>query len=75
MFNNLPAAHNTVKIYSTSGDLIQTVPHDGTTGQGAVAWNLMSRNGQEVVSGVYLYTVESDLSGFGVFRGKFVVVR
>jgi len=35
----------------------------------------MSRNGQEIVSGVYLYTVQSDDSRFEDFVGKFVVVR
>jgi len=35
----------------------------------------MSRNGQEIVSGVYLYSVQADNSGFEDFVGKFVVVR
>ncbi len=59
-FTNLPAAANTIKIYTVSGDLVQTISHDGTTGTGHVSWNLMSRNGQEIVSGIYLYAVESD---------------
>ncbi len=75
MFNNLPDAHNIVKIYSASGDLIQTLDHDGTTGEGAVSWNLVSRNGQEVVSGIYLFSVESDDARFEDFRGKFVIIR
>ncbi len=75
MFNNLPAARNTVKIFTASGDLVQTLTHDGTGGNGAVAWNLMSRNSQEVTSGVYLFTVESDDPQFPVFRGRFVVIR
>jgi len=75
MFNNLPAAHNTVKIFTASGDLVQTLTHDGLSGGGAVAWDLMSRNGQEVVSGIYLYSVESDDSRFAPFRSHFTVVR
>ncbi len=74
-FTNLPAAHNTISIFTASGDLVQTLVHDGTTGQGHVSWNLMSRNGQEIVSGVYLYSVQSDDDRFGDFVGKFVVVR
>jgi hypothetical protein len=75
MFNNLPAARNTVKIFTANGELVATVPHDGTDGNGAASWNLISRNGQEIVSGIYLYVVESDDSRFAPFRGRFVVVR
>ena len=74
-FTNLPAANNTIKIFTVSGDLVQTIIHDGTTGVGHTSWNLMSRNGQEIVSGVYLYTVQSDNGAFDDFVGKFVVVR
>ncbi|MCP4572480.1 MAG: T9SS type A sorting domain-containing protein [bacterium] len=74
-FTNLPEARNTVKIYTASGDLVETINHDGTTGIGHTSWNLMSRNGQEIVSGIYLYSVQSDDDRFEDFVGKFVVVR
>ncbi|MBE0566816.1 MAG: hypothetical protein IH621_12700 [Krumholzibacteria bacterium] len=74
-FTNLPKARNTVNIYTVAGDLVQTIDHDGTTGSGHVSWNLMSRNGQEIVSGVYLYSVQADDDRFEDFVGKFVVVR
>jgi len=74
-FTNLPEAHNTISIFTVSGDLVQTIDHDGTTGSGHLSWNLMSRNGQEIVSGVYLYSVQSDDDRFDDFVGKFVVVR
>jgi len=45
----------------------QDNPNDGQA-----RWNLISRNGQDVVSGVYLFVVESDL---GTQRGKFVIIR
>ena len=54
---------------------MQTITHDGTDGSGHASWNLMSRNGQEVVSGIYLYSVQSDDGAFEDFVGKFVVVR
>jgi hypothetical protein len=74
-FTNLPRAHNSIKIYTVSGDLVQTLDHDGLSGSGFCSWNLMSLNGQEIVSGVYLYSVESDNDSFEDFIGKFVVVR
>ena len=45
----------------------QDNPNDGQA-----RWNLISRNGQDVVSGIYLFTVNSDQ---GVQRGKFVIIR
>ena len=45
----------------------QDNPNDGQA-----RWNLISRNGQDIVSGIYLFTVESQL---GTQRGKFVVIR
>lgn len=75
MFTNLPAARNFVKVFTLDGDLVAEIPHDGTGGYGQVSWNLVSRNGQEVVSGVYLYTVESEDERFDDFIGKFVIIR
>jgi hypothetical protein len=75
MFANLPQARNTIKIFTEDGDLVQTIEHDGTSGYGQVSWNLVSRNGQEVVSGIYLYAVQSDNSAFEDYIGKFVVIR
>ena len=74
-FTNLPEANNNIQIFTVSGDLVQTIYHNGLNGVGHVSWNLMSRNGQEIVSGVYLYTVQSDNGAFDDFIGKFVVVR
>jgi plastocyanin len=39
---------------------------------GQARWNLISRNGQDVASGIYLFTVES---AEGSQRGKFVIIR
>ena len=39
---------------------------------GQARWNLISRNGQDIVSGIYLFTVDSKK---GTQRGKFVVIR
>jgi len=45
----------------------QDNPNDGEA-----RWNLISRNGQDIVSGIYLFTVESKQ---GTQRGRFVVIR
>jgi hypothetical protein len=74
-FRNLPRCASTVKIYTLAGDLVITLQHDGTGGVGTLPWNLVSRNGQTITSGVYLYSVEPHDSRFSRFVGKFVVIR
>jgi len=71
-FMGLPRAHCTITIWTVAGDRVATLDHDGTTGIGEAAWNLVTRNGQEAASGVYLFTVESSL---GNSTGRFVVIR
>jgi hypothetical protein len=43
-----------------------------TGNDGQARWNLISRNGQDIVSGVYIFTVDSSE---GIQRGRFVVIR
>ena len=45
----------------------QDSPNDGQA-----AWNMISRNGQDIASGIYLFTVESKE---GTQRGRFVIIR
>jgi hypothetical protein len=84
-FMNLPATKGTIHIYTVAGDLVKDIPFDGkvpadlqygkdtvTAGQGSVPWNLISRNGQRIVSGIYLYSVDTDL---GRQVGKFIIIR
>jgi hypothetical protein len=56
--------------------LVEELPFDGTGGQGTIKWDLVSRNGQDVTSGVYLYSIETDTNAaFKRKIGKFVVIR
>ena len=72
-FRNLPAETSTIRIYTMSGDLVQTAEHNGGNGDGTYFWNMITRNGQNVVSGIYLYSVET---GSGeLCRGRFVIIR
>ena len=54
------------------GDLVETAEHDGRDGNGTYFWNLITRNGQNAVSGIYLFSVEHPE---GVCRGRFVIIR
>jgi len=60
---------------------VNTLVHDETdaiaggdyAATGTETWDLVSRNGQDVASGVYLFSVEAE--GFETKIGKFVVIR
>jgi hypothetical protein len=84
-FMNLPKVKGTIHIFSLAGDLVQDLPFDGRPpadlqygkdpvagAAGSVSWNLISRNGQKIVSGIYLYSVDTEL---GRDVGKFVIIR
>jgi hypothetical protein len=81
-FFGMPANWTQLRIYTVSGDLVQEIrPYDlqpngklqrETPDDGQASWNLITRNGQEVVSGIYLFTVEADGTSQ---RGKFVIIR
>ncbi len=49
-----------------------TLDHDGSRGDGQTSWNLNSRNGQDVESSVYLFTLSSSL---GHQVGRCVLLR
>jgi hypothetical protein len=69
-FTGLPGDPARIDIFSLSGDLVRRLEHHG--GIGSVDWDLLSRNGQPVVAGIYLYVVE----GPGLLhRGRLVIVR
>jgi len=73
-FANLPKVC-TIRIYSIDGDLIKQIEHnrpDGGPGSQHEEWNLISRNTQAVVTGVYMWHVQSDM---GEQLGKLVVIK
>jgi len=74
-FRNLPMSTGTVRIYTLAGDMVEQITFDGRAGVGTVEWDLVSRSGQDITSGVYMYSVETDDSNFDRFIGKFVVIR
>jgi hypothetical protein len=61
-FRNLPSDRGTIRVYTLAGDLVKELPFDGRTGDGTVEWDLVSRNFQDITSGIYLYSVETDLN-------------
>lgn len=98
-FLGLPRGEWSIKIFTVSGDIVQTIKSTDSVNEsirgnvtdpggtvrpgynrqadnsndGQARWNLISRNGQDVVSGIYLFTVE--VGGNVKHRGKFVIIR
>ncbi len=81
-FVNLPK-DATINIFTLAGDLVKTihsgdvvyVSRDATVGgdfSGIAEWDLITKNRQEAVSGVYIYVVQSPA---GSKTGKFVIMR
>ena len=72
-FINLP--HKcTIRIYSIDGDLIRQIEHDypkDSPRSMHERWDMISRNTQAVVSGIYYYSIESE---FGSQIGKIVII-
>jgi hypothetical protein len=57
-FVHLPA-EAIIRIYSVSGRLVALLTHRDPTGGGEESWNVRSRDGKTVASGVYFYVVET----------------
>jgi hypothetical protein len=68
-FQNLPE-QCTIRIYTLSGDLLQTLEHNNSTGD--EVWNLQSASRRLVVSGIYIYHVETK---YGDRLGRFAIVK
>ncbi|MFH0880377.1 MAG: hypothetical protein V2A34_11745, partial [Lentisphaerota bacterium] len=83
-FINLPQKA-LIRIYTIAGDLVQIVPHNLGGDRNlhwksdySESWDLNSRNNQQVVSGLYFFSVEDKTRGesYGeISTGKFVIIR
>ncbi len=61
----------TIRIFSFAGQLIETIEHKADVI--STPWFQVSRNNQDIASGVYLYVVDS--ADGARFTGKFIVVK
>ena len=67
-FTHLPA-QCTIRIFNLAGDLVRTLNKNDATSQ--ATWDLNTKNGLPVGSGVYIYHV--DAPGAGTVTGKVAV--
>ncbi len=73
-FINLPEKC-TIKIWTLDGDLVRQINHPDpilSETNSSVYWDLITRNTQAAVSGIYIYSIESDK---GSQLGKIVIIK
>ena len=71
-FTNLPN-RCTIRIYTLSGKLVDTIDHSSTVSDGQVSWNLVSSDGMDIAYGIYVFHV--DAPGIGEKIGRFAVIK
>ncbi|NQV14114.1 hypothetical protein HQ531_01555, partial [bacterium] len=62
-----------ISIFNVSGDHIITLDHNAGMDDGALAWNLQTKDGLDLAPGVYVYYIDSQQTGN--FIGKFAVIK
>ncbi len=70
-FANVPQ-QCTIRIYTLSGELVDTIEHNGALSDGKAFWDLRTKDNMNISYGLYLFQVESDR---GTFIGKFAVIK
>ncbi|MEE9441503.1 MAG: hypothetical protein V3V99_02400, partial [candidate division Zixibacteria bacterium] len=64
-----------IRIYTVDGDLVRYIKHfrpDGGPGSQEETWNVISRNTQAIMTGIYIWHVRSDM---GDQIGKLVIMK
>lgn len=63
----------TIRIYTISGKLVDTIEHSSTISDGQESWDLVSKDGMDIAFGVYVFHV--DAPGIGEKIGKFAIIK
>jgi len=63
----------TIRIYTISGKLVDTIEHSSSITDGQESWNLVSKDGMDIAFGVYVFHV--DAPGIGEKIGKFAIIK
>ncbi len=62
----------TISIYTSRGDHVITLRHDGTIQDGTVSWNLKTKENLDIAYGVYFYVVQCPA---GTKTGKLAIIK
>ena len=72
-FIHVPA-NSKISIFTSRGNLVKKIKHDGNIDDGSVTWDLTSSEGLDVAYGVYFYIVEDPVSG-AKKTGKIALIK
>jgi len=73
MFTHVPAQCE-IRIFTSSGVLVDKIEVNNEPGNGIVHWDLLSREDLEIAAGMYFYYVKSTVTGKEKM-GKFAVIK
>ncbi len=62
-----------IRIYSSRGELVHELRHEGFLDDGTVSWDLRTRSNLDVAYGIYFYHVE--VPGIGETTGKLALIK
>ena len=71
-FRHLPQTA-TIRIFNIRGELVRTLEHNGTGGDGQLSWDLKTSENLDIASGMYVFHVEAP--GVGEHIGKLAVIK
>ncbi|MBI1932815.1 MAG: hypothetical protein HYS24_09795 [Ignavibacteriales bacterium] len=63
----------TIRIYTISGKLVDTIEHDSNIQDGQESWDLVSKDSMDISFGVYVFHV--DAPGIGEKVGRFAIIK
>jgi len=73
MFTHIPA-DCVIRIFTTSGILVDKIDVNNEPDNGIVHWDLLTRENLEIAAGMYIYHVKSNVTGKEKL-GKFAVIK
>ncbi len=73
LFTHIPA-NCSIKIFTSSGILVDQIDVDNEPSNGTVHWDLLTREDLEVAAGMYIYHIKSHVTGKEKI-GKFAVIK
>ena len=73
LFTHIPS-ECTIKIFTVSGVLVDEIKVNNEPDQGIVHWDMLTRESLEIAAGMYIYHVESNVTGDSKL-GKFAVIK
>ncbi|MBU1872233.1 hypothetical protein KJ688_00695, partial [bacterium] len=63
----------TIRIYNLRGYLVDTIEHHSTADDGMEPWDILSKDGNEISYGIYIFHVEAP--GIGNKIGRFALIK